>query len=484
MPILDDKSFIPYRLEVLTPVFIGSGEEISPLEYVIREIGQGAYELWFIDTQAWLSANADDPKFEKALNSGDMGALRTLLNGPLPPDCVLSKIPITNAALAKDLMNKMENINNKAAISFFMRNPYTHLPYLPASSIKGALSTPLIDFLNLRRKNSGLPPLPEKPIGLYNRILKEMLGDISHNVMRSLRLADLALPPESTTIHEAIGIDLAPGHIMQKTPCETLEPESAAITPSYGNMRFFTKNGRLEFPDGLRLTFNELGKICTEFYKSRFNAELKKFYKKPHFNETGEILDPVAERVANCDGERQILLRIGHYSHIECVIVSGELPKKPKGCGISRTLADRKWPFGWVILNLCSMDEYNNGLMKIDTLIRQKIATQVAEADASRKKREEEESRARQIVEETRKREEEFAALSPQERALWELEQPNATENQASAIFSKLDEFGDLRLKAADTLMRFYQRNGKWEGKKLSPRQKGKVAALKAILNI
>ena len=31
------EGFLPFRLEVLTPVHIGSGDVLSPLEYVIRK---------------------------------------------------------------------------------------------------------------------------------------------------------------------------------------------------------------------------------------------------------------------------------------------------------------------------------------------------------------------------------------------------------------------------------------------------------------
>lgn len=253
---------------------------------------------------------------------------------------------------------------------------------------------------------------------------------------------------------------------MRKTPCETLDP--AQEFGAFGNMRFKAADGKLVFPEGARISLKELGRICTQFYKKRYRAEFEKFYKKPHLAETGKALDNVTRRIENCDGEREILLRIGHYSHIECVTVSGGPPPMKKGCGTTRTLADMALPFGWVILSFCSMADYARGLEEVDRSWKLELEEEARVEEAAQKRQHEEELRIRVAEEEARKREMALAAMSPEERSIWEFEQTTATENQASAIFGRLSEFGEMQTRAADALMNFWKRIDKWEGKKLT----------------
>lgn len=477
----NNTSFVPFRLEALTPVHIGSGEDFSPLGYVIRQQDVGKYELWLIDTQAWLAANLDNSKIMKALDEGDMQALRFLLGAGNPEAFLLAKIRIENPALGRDLWEKRNSLANKAEIMAFMRNPFTHMPFVPASSIKGAIVTALTDYLDEKRKGKKPALCEARNDREYRNVMEEMFGKIQNHAMRKFGLADIGLPPGSTSIRSATGVSLKPDRTLPKTPCETLDPTSWEETGAYGNMRFKAP-GKLAFCDGLQVSLQELGKICTNFYRRRYRSEFAKFYVKDHFADVGKYLDQVTKRVENCDGEQQILLRIGRYSHFECVTVSGAAPRLRKGCGTTRTLADLKMPFGWVILNFCSLADYNRGLAELDDAWQQKINARTMQAEAWQKKRQEEELRKREEEEAAKKREMELAAMSPQEKAIWELTQPEAIENQASEVYKKLDEFGELRNKAAEALMHFWQRNGKWEGKGLSKRQKEKVARIRQIL--
>ena len=479
-----NKTFVPFRLEALTPVHIGSGEDFSPLGYVIRQKNETGYEAWLIDTAAWLAANMENPEIAKALEAGDMLALRRLLNLGNPGAFVLGKIGVDNSGLGKELLRKRNSLENSAEIMSFTRNPFTHTPFVPASSIKGAITTALADFLNERRKARKEPSLREAAPKEYRKIMEEMFGNIQRHAMRGLGLADIALPAGATSIRAATGVGLAPENTMPKTPCETLDPPQPELPGAFGNLRFKAADGLLVFPDGARVSLKKLGEICTDFYRKRYKAEFEKFYKRPHLAATGKALEDVTRRIENCDGEREILLRIGRYSHIECVTVSGEPPRMPKGCGKTRTLANMELPFGWVILSFCSMDDYNRGLQELDISWKRELQEQAELEERRQKRLREEEERKRVEEEEARKRELALAAMSPEERSIWELGQATATENQASAVYGALSGYGEMKMKAAQALMEFWKRIDKWEGRQLSKKQKEKVAAVKKILGI
>lgn len=482
----NDKGFVPYRLEALTPVHIGSGDELTPLQYVVRQVAEGAYEIWLVATDAWLAASHATPEIARALDAGDMAALRSLMNGA--PDLARFRLASVGvgAELGKELAQKRARLENTAEISFFIRNPFSHLPYVPASSIKGALSTALIDHVNAASGRPRLRDGDQKNPREYRDILARLFGEIKNHTMKGLRMGDVALPPAVSSVCRAIGFDISPREPpMPKTPCEALEPAAINAAGIYGNLRFALVEGRprLELPDHTRISVEALGQICNKFYKERFFRELEKFYSKPHLSNTARALESTRKRIEALK-EGECLLRLGHYSHIECVTVAGDPPAGifKKGYGQTRTLADSILPFGWVILKRCELEEYNRGVDAVLRAINEMSRHNQEEAEAALKK-EAEAAAAREREEIARKERESFlASMGPEERAIWQLEQPDSLENLASEIYAKLDDYGEFKLKAAEALKKFWQRIGKWSGKTLTRRQKEKVAKVRDIL--
>lgn len=479
MTIWNEKGYYPFQIEVLTPVHIGAGKDFEPMEYVVRNVAMGNYQIWLIDTPAWLAANYEKPEIASALDSGDLDALRHLLNvSSNVGDFILGRIPVRNTELAGQIMSTHDTARSKgrpgssahaprAEIMAFTRNPFTHMPYIPASSLKGAISTALTDAL-------GDDPSPTRKTTLkqsaskkdYEDILTEIYGKIGEHAMKALKMRDIPLPPGLTSVRSAIGRDLGSAKPMPKTPCETLDPCSGKL---FGNLRLAGKDGiaAISLPNKRIIRHGELSEICNKFYLKRFRDELEKFYGTNWFPGTREALKPVLDRLATLKSESEILLRVGRYSHIECMLVAAEMPKKPLGPGLSRTLADGLLPFGWIILKQCSMEEFNASAARQDDFWQRqtgKMAKQAAKPQPAQAPTGPDPS------------------LSPEEKLVWLVEQPNSIENQASELFAKLDELGDLQKRAAEALTAFWKRIGKWEGKKLNKKQTDKVAKVRKIL--
>lgn len=483
---MNSDSFIPFQIQVLTPVHVGSGDVFTPLSYVVREVAPSSFQLWLIDGQGWLAASAGEEKTAEALDKGNMASLRALLNSAANiHEYILARIPIASPALGAQLFVSRLNIDKSGEIQSFIRNPFTHLPYLPASSVKGALSTPLIYYVNEKRKKRGLDGLCSDPKDkrLTRQIMEKMFGKISLHAMRSMRMGDIPLPPGSTSIRSVKGIDLDPPKIADRTPCETLD--ASAGIPVAGMMRLISRKGKacVSLPDNEEIHPEKLWQICREFYKERFFREFEKFYRLPHFSETGKALASLCERARNLEDD-ETLLRVGRYSHIECVTVSGQGIGDKKG-GKSRALADGTWPFGWVILKRCSMAEYNKSQSDIDLAFRERTAKEaeitreilIRQAEAERRRKEEEDA--------AKKREAELAAMPWQERAILELEAAGASEEQkATSMFNKLEEYGEYKIKAAQALMAYWKRMKKWDKKDQTKKQAPKVAKVKEILGL
>lgn len=498
------KGFIPFRLEVLTPVFIGSGSDLSPLEYVIRKENDG-YALHLVDTESWLMASQNATDISAALDKGDMLQLRRLMDSQLDTALYsLGRIPVPSQATAQGLLNHIHNTASlsNAEVQPFVRNPATMAAIVPGSSLKGALSTPLIDSLDI---NGGLKAATNsQDKRAYNKKMESLLGNIREHSMQALKVSDIPVPPGGTRLVAAVEVRKMPGKAgTPKTPCETLVPSSFSKLALYGRLFMDTVNGtpQITLRGGSTVSFTQLAELCNAFYSKRFRDEMDRFYRLPHLSAVGQDLQPVLRRIERLNPTREILLRVGHYSHVESVTVTKNDPKSRKGFGKTRTLADREHPFGWVVLTFCDENEYKNGLAQVETA----IATATRERELSRTSREKDMRKAQDEVrkrieataqakakaEEEQKRKEreaaereaQLAALSPEERAIAEVAASDSTEAQSMTLYASLDNLTEeLQSKAATALQTCWQRLGKWEGKQLSKKQKEKVSKVRQLL--
>lgn len=341
--------FLPFRLEVLTPVFVGTGEELSPLDYVIRKEGR-EHVLYLADCAGWLQAHAADPAIGAALAEGDMLGLRRLLTEQLDEKLYgLARLPFTLPATALELQKRITDprSNSKAEILPLPRSSVSGCAFLPGSSLKGALLMPLIDHLDNRRTagqgdlRSATAAFPSR----YTEALKKMFGDIGNHAMQALKVADIPLAPQATGIVAAREVRRAadpnkPG--TPKPPCEALLPVADGSLPPYGSLHLDCRSGQpaVELPGGEVLPWQRIGELCNAFYGMRFLREWQTFYALPHLERVRQALQPVRARLERLDPAREWLVRVGRYSHLECMTVSRNAPKHKKGYGKTRTLAD------------------------------------------------------------------------------------------------------------------------------------------------
>lgn len=109
------QGFFPFRLEVLTPVFIGSGDTLSPLEYVIRKEKEG-YTLHRIDLQSWLIENASEPSVQKIIASGDIARIRPMLDEKVDTaEFSIISTPIVDSTLAVRLKSAYDGVQGDQA---------------------------------------------------------------------------------------------------------------------------------------------------------------------------------------------------------------------------------------------------------------------------------------------------------------------------------------------------------------------------------
>ena len=492
--------YMHMKLEVLTPVYVGSGETMDPTGYVIKDGPQGPV-LHTLDLMAWIEDYPDPRGLARRLGGGNLPAIRGELSREIDTDIYsLGRCQVASARLYQKYQAELDDTQSvhRLQIGMHLRNAQTQAPIIPGSSLKGAMRTPVIDYLD-RERGLNLRQRSKESKEGYDDALKEALGDIGNNAFKLLKVGDFEAPLDTSLIVSAVEVGKNDAKkATPKDPCEVVA--SRLLGPEEGRRLYgrlalggFSRKGkvkRLELRErGYESKWNwrELAVLVSRFYGRRFQREFEKFYAMPGREKTRQALKQVTEEILK-PRPGEMVLRVGHYSHLECVTITNNKAGK---FGTTRTLAEGIYPFGWVKLVPCSEEEYLQGLERKAEHDRGIIQTrQQRRQEQIRKKEEALRARLRQREEEERRQEEEARLqaeldnLPPYQRDLRLLREGKLNDNQVYDLYRRLDDMdAELRREVAQALKELWQgQKKKWKEKECTEKQYAKVLHIKEIL--
>lgn len=136
------------EMEVKTPIFIGSGKEIPKYGYAYIPKEKSIYVMNFNKLFRFLKEKDLLDQYEELIMQGADGKYRSNLMKMLKANRITeSEIKEYGIYSYATTENDFEDISCKN-IQEFVRDPY-HMPYIPGSSLKGAIRTALIaKFVN------------------------------------------------------------------------------------------------------------------------------------------------------------------------------------------------------------------------------------------------------------------------------------------------------------------------------------------------
>lgn len=143
---------INFKLKILSPVFIGSGNKLSPLNYIIK--GHFLYKIKESNYIKYL-LNDNKDRFLNVINSDNIGNInRYYLDNfdETNKDLYYCKLPVVT-----DFINKYNSIinsyDNQGLIDEFICNSLNGKPYIPGSTLKGSLRTVILSNLLQNQNN-------------------------------------------------------------------------------------------------------------------------------------------------------------------------------------------------------------------------------------------------------------------------------------------------------------------------------------------
>lgn len=379
-------------LRMLSPVHVGTGEELTPESYVIRQ-EDGAAVLAAIDLPALLSSltEADRNSFNLAADADDLVAIRRFVR----EQAASGRFDLWTAGVDPDLEDRyqrgLDDVSAELAIHPMTRTGRPPQPYIPGSSLKGAIRTAVLQRLvdqsgradDLHRQWPGRAKSdgPNLEADILGCLREDQSGrkraEIRADPFRAVRITDAPIRGAEgycvTFVGRAVvtarprpspsrgrgrpGADPAGIQLFYEATFSALhdgEPIEAV-----GEMTFEDRLAQADasrargwsFPHPVSrpLAAGEILEACNAFYLPRLETEAGDFGSVSQgLRAAYDVLRREAEAAKRSGAA---LLRLGRFSHVECMTLAPPL-RSVRGGGASRTIITGPCPLGWAALRL------------------------------------------------------------------------------------------------------------------------------------
>ena len=346
-----------YRVNfhILTPVHIGAGRELDPFTFIIKD-----GRLVLIDLVKWMASFSDQDSLTRMFDSDNFAQVRSFIAEHFDSnEAILESIPVTSKELLETYHRviREKDPRNLILIEAMTRNELSKTSYIPGSSIKGAIRTAIanqfVEVAGVTSENAKYNRKTREPD--YN---EKIFGKIYKDPLCYLKLSDISLSKHGSVIVEAKEYPLNPN----KSPTPKGYKEVAtSLCQSGENVVYPSKVSMAPFQlHRNKVDVQFMIEALNSFYLPKYSEEYSKFYGSS--DDIGRALSPANRAVAKLK-TNEALVRIGHFSHAECVTLDGvrrpvtrKKAGRPLPWGTTRTLANGLVPFGWVKLEFLDIN--------------------------------------------------------------------------------------------------------------------------------
>lgn len=351
--------------EPLSPIHIGSGEQVDPLEYLLVAREQ---EHWLVrlNLPHLLSRLSQENRrtWLGLIERGHMPAIQKWLREQAEPEDYLFSVQIPDFQVSELLSRDIASDRAQAQVDLFTRHAATGCPYLPGSSLKGSIRTAVLQHW-LSEEKSQDPILrrmaqDQRPnaAAFEARVMgNEKAGgqpDLGYDPFRQLAISDIILPMDACYIDQITirrspdkGGASDPSGIRMYRDITWSRLDGDAIAYS-GQVRFhegLARNGSLQ----RKITPQLIIEACRNYYLPTLRRQLEQL---ENWGVDPADLAPLRQ-IAEHPPATGCPIRLGRHSHFECVTFRAPHHLRPKrGFGETRSLANNaSWPLGWAWIN-------------------------------------------------------------------------------------------------------------------------------------
>jgi CRISPR-associated protein Csm5 len=378
-----------YTLSIkpLTGIHIGTGEELTPLDYKLVKSsfptasGTGVKVLyWKYSSNKILSrfiADAEQKEltaFERAGVNGSMGELQSFFQKHCTVDDIEYLCDVTNEFEQLYKHNRAKDpLDNAARVLQMYRPEGSKGPVIPGSSLKGSIRTALLnqrldDLDDAAYHDIDREVKDTRKVMDDTKVQKKLLhyDDAKNDPFRCVLIRDAAFKAKDTQLVGLLKNISCDKSGESLSALDKLQIQAEAIR---GELLEGTACAEttialdrdLQGASGItQITMQELVTACNLFYWDEFQKEYKQFYQHVLDGST-DIIEQLRKKLeAAAQEKNQFMLRLGRWSQVEFVTLATRKPDtrrngKDMGWGKTRTVFSYKGqfvPMGWCIMTI------------------------------------------------------------------------------------------------------------------------------------
>lgn len=313
-------------LETLTPVHVGSGETIEPYEYVISD------KFYRINLEKFIVSLSDkDRETFLKISSENMTLTRDFIRKKADLSFVTEYTTNVTGDVKEIYETKMSDPNNQLSIQTFIKT--NNKPFIPGSSIKGAIRTALL-YSMVEKPLTSTEEI-EKAVFKYSNPQNDPFRILKISDSSQISFNDMLVYKVKTYTKKDKFIESGYNLIIEATNADYID-KSIQITNE-----IYIDNELKKYTDFIDINFKDIIDSCNEFYSTVIQNELK-FYSN---EEAVYIYEKLANLSKHLD-KKSFIMRLGWGSGFDSITIN--LAKATKEYKKSRRLIYSQFPLGWV----------------------------------------------------------------------------------------------------------------------------------------
>lgn len=346
-------------IEPITPVHIGTGIKLNPLDYKIVKTNIGNNRYARFSSDSILNRIAVDVnksrEFDNLVNTSDMKGIQRFFHENFTQSDLIYLCSITSVFESKYNVHINEkSLKNACEVEELYRSGGTKNAVIPGSSIKGAIRTALLDMCRDTSNNFDFQRARKNKY--FQNDLFDM-SDAKNDPLRCISVSDCMFENNKIQMVGSLQIiDCTGGYLIEKNNSqiwaeiiqgslmESVRPEEFIISIDKKLQK--ATNLKKEKQIKKSFTIDDIKNECNYFFGENFKQEYNHFYKNEQ-KEKYELIHNLKNQINKIvESEDSFVLRIGRWSQFEFVTLYDENKKMGK----TRTLFDyngQYLPMGW-----------------------------------------------------------------------------------------------------------------------------------------
>lgn len=319
----------------LTPIHIGCGMDFEPTNYVIQN-----NILYNFDPENAELNGVQKRNLQQLGESGNLPSIQKFFRDHAGTFRIAAKNIVS---VTKDVEQTCNN-DQWICIQRTIFNPHTGIPYLPGSSVKGAIRTAILDSLNdppVRYDSTTSKPERDESAQLEQKLLDMDGMNYAQSAFRLVKISDMQ--PSGEPARLVVMTKQYKKNVIDKTtgmPKEggAISVRREIIAPAQyrgftGEIQIGTLGGIYEKdktpPHNRRIDIQSIARDCNRFYAHQLKRELDRLENRRLTSDTWlanirKLFSPIGEISRQMNNGTTFLIRLGMLGGAESKTFRGE----------------------------------------------------------------------------------------------------------------------------------------------------------------